>query len=544
MNQIPFNKSGTKTQNIMRKLLLFTIALFALNAAKAQGTPQDIRLVDLGLSVKWADRNIDAASETEKGGFYSWGETATKSTYSWKTYTHCNGTAATCRDIGSDISRNAKYDRAYASNSTLCLPTAEQWEELFSRCTWTETTVGGMKGYNVKGPSGNSIFLPFSGWTYDGKNYEIESNAYYWTSNNIDGDPSHAYGASVKSAQKPTICKLYRRTGVAIRAVENPESIVLVDLGLSVRWADRNIDAGTSADRGGLYAWGETATKSTYTWKTYTHCAGTAASCEIIGSDIRKNRNYDRAYDYNRAMCLPSEEQWEELVTKCTWTVATVDGVKGYNVKGPSGNSIFLPFSGCSYDGSNHGVGGYAYYWTSNYVLGEVSKARVAYIKSGEKATLTINNRRTGNAIRAVETQDDANGGEWFLVTDNNEFFEMSRVGMLVATDDNMLFSVLDNNGKILAEDVLQVRFVQGDPTPVREITAEGRSEGGILKGYVNNRLTLVGATGTVGIYNVSGVNVASATAEGGETTIDVSALPSGVYIVKCGKQSFKFNKK
>lgn len=501
-----------------------------------------VELVDLGLSVKWADRNIDATAPSATGGYYAWGETITKDTYSWATYTHCSGTAATCVDIGADISRNTSYDRAYKYNSTMWLPTAEQWEELISQCTWKETTVSGVKGYNVKGPNGNSIFLPFSGCSYDGSNHGVGSNAYYWTANNVPSDNSKAQAAYIKSGTKTTVTNINRRTGVAIRAVGDLTTPELVDLGLSVRWADRNIDAATSHERGGYYAWGETSTKDTYTWATYSYCEGTASSCVIIGSDIRKSMKYDRAYIYSNLLCLPTVEQWNELKSKCTWTETTVSGVKGYKVKGPSGKTIFLPFSGCSYDGSDHGVGSNAYYWTSNYVMGETSKANAAYIKSGTTTSVNTINRRTGVAIRAVEVKAEANSN-WYLVTDSHEFFEMSRVGMLVATDDDMLFTVLDVNGGILADNVLRVHFVTGDPTPVKEITVNEQSDD-MLRHYVNNRLTLIGASGTVEIYSISGVKVITAMASTGETNIDVSSLSPGIYIVKCGQQSFKFNKK
>ena len=59
--------------------------------------PPDVELemVDLGLSVKWAKNNIGATCgdkvESWYGGFYAWGETETKSDYSWGTYKHANG---------------------------------------------------------------------------------------------------------------------------------------------------------------------------------------------------------------------------------------------------------------------------------------------------------------------------------------------------------------------------------------------------------------------------------------------------------------------
>jgi hypothetical protein len=38
-----------------------------------------------------------------------------------------------------------------------------------------------------------------------------------------------------------------------------------IDLGLSVKWADRNLGANTPADVGDFYAWAEISPKSEYT---------------------------------------------------------------------------------------------------------------------------------------------------------------------------------------------------------------------------------------------------------------------------------------
>ena len=141
--------------------------------------------------------------------------------------------------------------------------------------------------------------------------------------------------------------------------------------------------------------------------------------------------------------------------------------------------------------------------------------------------------------IVEVEKTGDS---EWYLITDNNEQFKMSTVSMLVAADDSQYFSVLDLQGNVLAEDVLRVHFLKMDPASVKNIMVDEPQN--MLKRYVNNQLTLVGARGTVNIYSVSGMKVASTHAMGQETVIDVSALPAGTYILQCGKLSFKFNKK
>ena len=146
------------------------------------------------------------------------------------------------------------------------------------------------------------------------------------------------------------------------------------------------------------------------------------------------------------------------------------------------------------------------------------------------------------NTIVEMEAVDEMGEPEWYLITDNNEQFKMSTVSMLVAADDSQYFSVLDLNGNVLAEEVLRVHFLKIDPSSVEYIMVDEPQN--MLKHYVNNQLTLVGARGTVNIYSVSGVKVASTHAMGQETVIDVSALPAGTYILQCGKLSFKFNKK
>jgi uncharacterized protein (TIGR02145 family) len=59
------------------------------------------------------------------------------------------------------------------------LPTKEQLEELKNSCRWTWNG----NGYNVKGPSGESIVLPAAGARYcDGFMNDGGSNGLYWSS--------------------------------------------------------------------------------------------------------------------------------------------------------------------------------------------------------------------------------------------------------------------------------------------------------------------------------------------------------------------------
>lgn len=375
--------------------------------------------IDLGLSVKWASFNLGATSAEKYGSFFAWGETTTKSSYTWANYQHASGTAATVNDIGADIS-GTSYDAATSLwGSDWRIPTNAEIKELYQKCTFTAVTVNGVNGYNVKGPSGNTIFMPLAGCSYDGKSYGSGSYTYYWSGDISTSTNQKASSLYLKAATAPAITDIQRRTGAVIRPVKgektnpiiddpNVQALELVDLGLSVKWANLNVDATHETQNGKYYAWGETSAKSTYTWANYTLCSGSAYTSLNIGTNISQSETYDVAYKRNnKVMCIPTTEQWKELINQCTWVEKTENNVKGYRVTGPNGNSIFLPFSGCSYDGKNYGVGSYCYYWTGNNVSSDISKAQAAYLKVGTKATFSNLNRRTGVAIRPVEAIDD-----------------------------------------------------------------------------------------------------------------------------------------
>ncbi|MBE6346589.1 MAG: hypothetical protein E7067_05205 [Lentimicrobiaceae bacterium] len=62
---------------------------------------------------------------------------------------------------------------------------------------------------------------------------------------------------------------------------------------------------------------------------------------------------------------MPTDEEMQELIDKCTWTWTTQNGVKGYKVTGTNGNSIFLPAAGHRLGSSLYHVGSDGYYWSS-----------------------------------------------------------------------------------------------------------------------------------------------------------------------------------
>jgi surface protein len=368
--------------------------------------------VDLGLSVKWATYNVGATTASDRGNYYAWGETSPKSKYTWANYAYADGSSSTVRDIGSDISGTSYDVAARLWGGDWRMPSVSEVRELVQRCTFTETTVGGVKGYRVKGPSGKTIFLPFTGCSYDGAARGSGTYAYYGCGDIGESSLQKAYSLFIKTGASATTPQTQRRTGIVIRPVQgakssgdvpSDENLQFVDLGLSVKWASQNINAGKESETGKYYAWGETSPKSTYTWANYAYAKGSSGTVTFIGADISQTA-YDAAHLSDPSLALPTYEQWNELVSRCTWTPATSNGVKGYRVTGPSKKSIFLPLSGCSYDGKNVGVGSSAYYWSATNYPSDKSKARAILLKSGASPSFSNIQRRTGTAIRPVQS--------------------------------------------------------------------------------------------------------------------------------------------
>ena len=161
--------------------------------------------VDLGLSsgLKWAICNVGASSPEDYGGYYAWGEIEEKENYSWNTYKWCNGSYKTMTKyyIDSDYGivdnktvLDPDDDVAHVKwGGTWRMPTFEEIEELFNKCTWTWTTQSGVNGHKVTGPNGNSIFLPAAGCRYRTEAHNRGSSGYYWSSSLYGNYSYNAY---------------------------------------------------------------------------------------------------------------------------------------------------------------------------------------------------------------------------------------------------------------------------------------------------------------------------------------------------------------
>ncbi len=149
-----------------------------------------------------------------------------------------------------------------------------------------------------------------------------------------------------------------------------------VDLGLSVKWASCNVGATQPWEYGGYYAWGETEEKSDYSWSTYKYCNGTYNSmtkyCTSSSYGTVDNKTTLEPTDdvasvkWGGNWRMPTTEEQQELINKCTWTWTTLYGVNGYRVTGPNGNSIFLPAAGFRDGAGAYDQGSHGNYWSSS----------------------------------------------------------------------------------------------------------------------------------------------------------------------------------
>lgn len=202
-------------------------------------TESQYEYVDLGLSVNWAAFNIGATIPEESGDYYAWGETETKDEYEWANYKWCKGSF----DTQTKYCFNGEYGfNDYVDNKTLLeieddvaatlwggewrMPTMGEFRELLINCTWTWTTLNGVKGYKIRakkeGYTDSFIFLPASG--YFGSINETGSFGCYWSSTLDTSAPDGAFHLDFSSKNKQPSALDPRYMGMSIRAVTPSEN--------------------------------------------------------------------------------------------------------------------------------------------------------------------------------------------------------------------------------------------------------------------------------------------------------------------------------
>lgn len=188
---------------------------------------------------------------------------------------------------------------------------------------------------------------------------------------------------------------------------------LVVDLGLSVKWATCNLGANSPEQIGDYYAWGETTTKNEYSETNYFDANYSIFTLSGKNSKI-SGTDQDVAYvKLGEDWRMPTIEEVHELINSCTWTEESVNGVHGMRGKASNGNSIFLPitgmFAGDKIQSTSQGC-----YWNGELYADNARSSKYAsmltFFKGGEVHASNYY-RWEGMAIRPVYEGTEIGGG-------------------------------------------------------------------------------------------------------------------------------------
>lgn len=188
--------------------------------------------VDLGLSVKWADVNLDISYDdyaaltpenvTDDFVLYfnqliGWGDpTGVKRSEVESDYPKVNSISGTTYDVAS-----AKWGGRWR------IATQNEFQELITACIWTWEERNGRFGYKVTGPNGNSIFLPTTGYRRGLRLFDTEKG-FYWTGTMRPGGSPYPYvlnfdktGKGINTTSVSGLAYPFKSYGCTIRPVQN-----------------------------------------------------------------------------------------------------------------------------------------------------------------------------------------------------------------------------------------------------------------------------------------------------------------------------------
>lgn len=212
----------------------------------------DNDLVDLGLSVKWARFNVGAKSETGLGGLFGFGD-----------LTGCNNSIDPADYASADTYKTASDLAFRAFQGRATLPTADDFEELFTLCQKEWTEQNGVTGFKFTGPNGNSIFLPAAGTRVANDVTALGTEGYYLTgtvnSSNTEFAVGYQFAASVNHRITAAVYQ-----GMAVRAVSTAKNVPFNKALLYQKWyLDNGQDGKQHVFEGPFTQWGVTDNWST-----------------------------------------------------------------------------------------------------------------------------------------------------------------------------------------------------------------------------------------------------------------------------------------
>lgn len=169
------------------------------------------KMVDLGLSVKWANKNVGASHPEDAGLYFQWGDTigytadqvGKDKVFYWGSYFDTTDGGSTFKKYnnngGLTVLESSDDAATVHMGARYRMPTADEIEELINNTTQTFIDSDGkeysqeqaknivikckkLKGVRFTGSNGNSIFIPATGFCYDYLLDGINTAGLLWSS--------------------------------------------------------------------------------------------------------------------------------------------------------------------------------------------------------------------------------------------------------------------------------------------------------------------------------------------------------------------------
>lgn len=258
-----------------------------------------------------------------------------------------------------------------------------------------------------------------------------------------------------------------------------------VDLGLpsGTLWSTCNIGANSPEEFGDYFAWGETEPKQIYTWDTYKWCNDDNSEqltkyCNnpvygfngFVDNLISLEESDDAAtVNWGDDWCIPTYEQWQELIDHTTAQWTTYNGVYGRLYTAFNGNSLFLPAAGFLDETSGNYIGTYGSYWT-NWLntLYPQNAWRFGFDRdnySNQMNDLITYLRRWGLSIRPVRRSDSPNPPSDTPVGAINSLFSVSPTQKVYFSQGNLQYQASSNTWRFAENqwDFVGTHYAEGN---------------------------------------------------------------------------------
>ena len=302
---------------------------------------------------------------------------------------HQYTTAKIQASVSTGDAQNVKYSSASVSGQFTVTATADLTTQAYFLFSASASTLEALKA------SGTRVDADITGETFATVLQNIQDGATFHYVACIKVHDTVFYGA-VKSFTTPAV----------------PQGGV--DLGLSVVWAKCNIGAASEEEYGDYYAWGETETKETYTFKTYKwrdfNSAwqytkyNTKSQLGIVDNKTVLDAEDDVAHvKLGGGWHIPSVADFKELYENCTWEWITINGKKGRRATSKiNGKSIFLPAAGYKGEQGLDYQNNWGFYSSCQLYLDYPESQKALHITDHEINPDSSMGRDTGIPVRAV----------------------------------------------------------------------------------------------------------------------------------------------